>query len=168
MDVRGISLLSAASTNVNLFVPLFMLIFLVCGKSCSYSVFQSVHIVKYYADDQSPKSWFEFVAFSNFEVQFKMDTGAEVNVIPKKLLDTVFVKQYAVEPTSILLEVYGGALLRPIGVINIPNCTLNNISLDLQFVIADVESVPLLGQAACEGFQLVNRTSRSQSCHTSH
>jgi len=58
-----------------------------------------------------------------------------------------------------VLEIYGGALLRPIGTIKL-NCVFNNIEQNLCFVVADVESVPLLGLLSCEKFGLVKCTPR--------
>ena len=110
--------------------------------------------------------WSEFIDMRSGEVEVKMDTGAEVNVMPKKLLDKLLGKNYLLEPTPIVLEVYGGSLLRPMGTISIPNCKLNNRILTLEFVVADVESVPLLSLQACEDFGLVNRVTRTKNLHS--
>ncbi|KAK3930828.1 hypothetical protein KUF71_024185 [Frankliniella fusca] len=120
------------------------------------------------------KSWFEIVHYNDIKIQFKMDTGAEVNIMPKKVLDKIFDNNYKVRPTSIILEAFGGNLLRPMGTITLENCCLNDISLNLDFVVADVESVPLLSLNACEDFGLIKRinsnnriTSTSKICKVS-
>ncbi|KAJ1525507.1 hypothetical protein ONE63_010315 [Megalurothrips usitatus] len=101
----------------------------------------------------------EDTQIASYDVEFKMDTGAEVNVMPKRVLDRIYNGSYVLQPTDIVLEVYGGTLLRPIGTITISDCTLNDRSLSLQFVVADVESVPLLGLPSCEEYGLITRSS---------
>lgn len=127
----------------------------------------SVPIINIDPETVNLKVWTELVLMNNHYVEFKMDTGAEVDVIPKKVLDKLFQKNYKLQPTEIILEVYGGALLRPIGTIDV-NCVLNNIELKLSFVVADVESVPLLGLESCERFGLVKRTPRVHSVKVNH
>jgi hypothetical protein len=123
--------------------------------------FQNVSTFPVEPDHYSSKMWTEFVKTSAGIIEFKMDTGAEVNVLPKKLLHKMYGNNFQLNPTPIVLEVYGGSLLRPVGSIVIPNCKLNNISLDLEFIVADVESVPLLSLQSCENFKLVKRTTSS-------
>ncbi|KAK3920482.1 hypothetical protein KUF71_009753 [Frankliniella fusca] len=105
----------------------------------------------------SSKMWAEYVECDFGSIQVKLDTGAEVNVMPKRLLDKVRGRVYVLKPTPIVLEVYGGALLRPLGTIIFQNCVLNNTSLDLEFIVADVESVPLLCLDAVERYGLITR-----------
>lgn len=103
------------------------------------------------------KMWAEFIECEFGSIQVKLDTGAEVNVMPKRLLDKLLHRNYVLKPTPIVLEVYGGALLRPLGTFTLHKCTLNNIELDLEFLVADVESVPLLSLEAIEQYGLINR-----------
>ncbi|KAK3913123.1 Lysylphosphatidylglycerol biosynthesis bifunctional protein LysX [Frankliniella fusca] len=105
----------------------------------------------------SSKMWAEYVECDFGSIQVKLDTGAEVNVMPKRLLDKVRGRVYVLKPTPIVLEVYGGALLRPLGTIIFQNCVLNNTSLDLEFIVADVESVPLLCLGAVERYGFITR-----------
>ncbi|KAK3911866.1 hypothetical protein KUF71_004546 [Frankliniella fusca] len=105
----------------------------------------------------SSKMWAEYVECDFGSIQVKLDTGAEVTVMPKRLLDKVRGRVYVLKPTPIVLEVYGGALLRPLGTIIFQNCVLNNTSLDLEFIVADVESVPLLCLDDVERYGLITR-----------
>lgn len=128
---------------------------------------KSVHALKFYTDPERnhSKSWMEFVRVGDANIEFKLDTGAEVNVIPKRLLDRILGKSYVLKPTSIILQLYGGHLLRPVGVISFSDCALNGVSLNLEFVVADVESVPLLGLSACEDFGEIKRLSKRKNAY---
>lgn len=120
------------------------------------------------SDKLSPKMWAEYIEFEFGRVQIKLDTGAEVNVMPKCLLDKLIGKNYKLKPTPIILEVYSGARLRPLGSITFDNCTLNGISIALDFIVAEVESVPLLSLEACEQYNLINRVINKSSKPTSN
>ena len=129
------------------------------------TIVKSVHAMKFYAEPEEHhcKSWTEFVRIGDAKVEFKLDTGAEVNAIPKRLLDRILGKNYVLKPTSIILELYGGHLLRPVGVISFSECELNGVALNLEFIVADVESVPLLGLSACEDFGVIKRLSKRKN-----
>ncbi len=166
------TLLISVAIRTNALFLLWTLIFslTLIHQLCNLNVvLKSIHSIKYHVDPEHlfSKAWFELVNIGNMEVQFKMDTGAEVNIMPKKLLDKMFNKNYKLRPTSIVLEAFGGTLLRPVGLITLYNCQLNNIRLDLEFVVADVESVPLLSLNACEDFGLVNRVNSKVKTSTS-
>jgi len=44
------------------------------------------------------KTWTELIVINNCYVKFRMDTGAEVDVIPKSVLDRLFQKKYSLQP----------------------------------------------------------------------
>ncbi|KAK3918580.1 Retrovirus-related Pol polyprotein from transposon 17.6 [Frankliniella fusca] len=92
-------------------------------------------------DQLSPKMWAEYIEFEFGLVQIKLDTGAEV---------------------------YCGARLRPLGSTIFENCKLNKISLALEFIVAEVESVPLLSLEACEQYKLINRVINKSIKHISN
>lgn len=51
-------------------------------------------------------AWYENVEICNNSIKFKLDTGAQVNVIPHKLLRKL--RKIELEKTNVILEAFGG------------------------------------------------------------
>nr|XP_022907482.1 uncharacterized protein K02A2.6-like [Onthophagus taurus] len=102
------------------------------------------------------KEWIETIEVENNPVEFKIDTGAEVNILPKEGIKSW--KKQKMEKTGIILEAYGGKKYKPIGIVNM-NCRFKHIVKNISFVIVDIKSKPTLGLEACELFELVKLAS---------
>lgn len=103
---------------------------------------------------KSKPIWREDLRVKNECIAFKVDTGSDVTVLPKRLLAAV-APDCALSESKTLLRAFGGALVRPIGVCVLP-CFLNGKKKFIEIEIVDFETVPLLGLTACIQFDLVD------------
>ena len=81
-------------------------------------------------------------------LSFKLDTGAEVNVLPLSLY-----KQMRLAPflsTSTVLRGFGNALIKPLGTVDIIVCDRTGRKFSLIFFVTDIIHTPILGEHACE------------------
>lgn len=101
------------------------------------------------------KAWFATLGVNGHDVSFKLDTGAEANVISAKSLKQL---DYGagLEPTKTKLTSYGGSKLSPLGKV-ILTCAHDGKQQNLDFFVADVSSPPILGLEACVALGLVKR-----------
>lgn len=88
-------------------------------------------------------------------VSFKLDTGAEANVLPQTVADRL-PRQYGLEKTGTLLIAYGGARIRPKGVLSLPVRTQHK-QAQLKFFVTDASDTPLLGREACVELDLIRK-----------
>lgn len=111
--------------------------------------------------------WLHPLQVEGIEMNFKVDTGAEVNVIPSNVLNQIKQK-YELETTNMVLEAYGGQRLVPVGVVYL-NCKNTNMlksegrlgqDIILPFAVLKVNNVtdkfkPILGLSSCIKLGLV-------------
>ncbi|CAL1280429.1 unnamed protein product [Larinioides sclopetarius] len=91
-----------------------------------------------------------------FEVDFKLDTGAEVNILPLYVLNVVKVKPKLCE-TNLSLTAFGDFKLKPEGTLII-NCSTSKLkNIPLQFYVVNVKSKPILGLKGCIELKLLER-----------
>lgn len=88
---------------------------------------------------------------SKSPVKFKLDTGAEANILPQRLYHRLSNKPDLVK-TQTILSAYGGQKLRPCGQIS---TSINSINVDLYVV--DVDSPAILGLNTCQELRLIER-----------
>lgn len=97
--------------------------------------------------------WTEKIKVINTEIYHKIDTGAEMNVMPlnivKDLLPTIELQQ-----TQVTLRAFGGQRIRPNGM-----CTLksvyNGMLRKIKYAVVDLNIMPILGLDACIAFKIV-------------
>ena len=85
-------------------------------------------------------------------VIFKLDTGAEVNVIPWNVFSGLGGK---LAQTTTRLTGYGNVAIQVKGESSL-KVTLNGEEFQLSFIIADVDGTPILGLKSCEMLNLVH------------
>uniref|UniRef100_A0A8D8RX22 Peptidase A2 domain-containing protein n=1 Tax=Cacopsylla melanoneura TaxID=428564 RepID=A0A8D8RX22_9HEMI len=103
------------------------------------------------------KNWYETILLDDtVETSIKIDTGAEANIIPRSVFDMLqAVTQSQLEPTNVRLEMFGGFIIKPDGVINL-KMNLNGICIyDKFYVVNKSKCKPILGCQACRKFQLI-------------
>jgi len=109
------------------------------------------------------KAWYTDVDIGNVTVKFKLDSGAEANILPldiyKSLQETV-----SMQPTSTMLVAYGGTKLRPEGLAKL-QCVTPKVQVCLPFYITRHSSIPILGKEACERMQLLKRVDTVLTTH---
>lgn len=87
--------------------------------------------------------WIESIKMNEKKVDSKIDTGAQTDVIPLKLLKKIAPKT-EIRATLITLRAFGGQKIKPTGM-----CTLllsfNGISFKKNFAVVDLDFVPIIG-----------------------
>ena len=86
-------------------------------------------------------------------VTYKIDTCAQVNVLPKKLFYFLS-NRPKLKPTAIKLTAYSGSNILVIGKC-IANMKLKNRSIPVLFIIAETSSSPILGLKTSENLNLI-------------
>ena len=107
-----------------------------------------------------PPGWFADIFLRGLKVQFKLDTGAEANVLPVEIYDKI-PGQKSLAKTKTTLMAYGGTRIVPLGTIALETSTTKR-SLELLFYVTDISTTPLLGRVACEALNLVCRVDNVQ------
>lgn len=100
-------------------------------------------------------AWYTDVDIGNVTVKFKLDSGAEANIIPLNIYKSLD-KTALLQPTSTILVAYGGTKLKPEGVANL-HCVTPKVQICLPFYITSHSSIPILGKEACERMRLLKR-----------
>lgn len=104
----------------------------------------------------SINSWFQSVNIGDHQVpiKFKLDTGADVNVLSRKMLSEVGIPESQLRDTKIVLEAFGGSVLKPLGVVPL-KVQCNNVEFTTDFIIVDKAVSPLLGLESCIKLNLI-------------
>lgn len=110
------------------------------------------NIAKNEAGFMSP--WLEKVDIGNKSVMFKIDTGAEIDVLPLSLVRELFPRA-EVKYTNITLKAFGGEKIKPVGMCYL-SCCFRNIALSLFIAVVDIDITPILGLTSCAKFGIVN------------
>lgn len=102
--------------------------------------------------------WNTTILLNNKPIKFKLDTGAEVNILPAHILETIAPDfQKRLRPTKIELESFGGFKIKPIGQITF-NVRIEYTHKAISFVVVRaIKAIPILGLQACVDLELVTR-----------
>ncbi|XP_061717535.1 uncharacterized protein LOC133525258 [Cydia pomonella] len=100
--------------------------------------------------------WSIVLNINSHNLRFKLDTGAEVNVLPLRYLSQVGLSKENLMVTTSRLHGYSGKNLEVLG-----KCFLKVVYKDnvyfLEFKVVDVPSSPVLGKYDCKVMNLVKR-----------
>ncbi|XP_055307026.1 uncharacterized protein LOC129571275 [Sitodiplosis mosellana] len=100
--------------------------------------------------------WMERLRINGQTVAFKIDTGAEMNVLPLHVFRRLmFGSNVELQPTDMTLRAFGGERIVPKGMCSLL-CSFKNITLRVVFAIVDLDVTPILGLATCTRFRIVN------------
>ncbi|KAL1460274.1 hypothetical protein WDU94_012195 [Cyamophila willieti] len=108
---------------------------------------------------QSVSSWYETILIENIKIPFKLDTGADVNVLPYSNY-LQLKNRYPVMPSNVVVKAYGGMRLKNLGYIRLRGICKKNTVFEADFLIVDdsqTKMVPILGIEACTTLNLINR-----------
>lgn len=102
-------------------------------------------------------NWLQKIKIDNYLIDFKLDTGADVNVIPLSIFNLIRrYKNYKLKPMSIQLEAYGGFQIKPIGCIEFLCESKHGFSLE-NFYVVDINSKPVLSGKSCVKMGFIKR-----------
>ena len=102
--------------------------------------------------ENSPDTASIKLKLTNKSVSFKLDTGAEVNVMPMKVFKTF--QQVELKPTEVRLISYTGQQLDVAGQAEF-ECSHKGKQSKLKFVVVKTNAVPLLGFRSCQELNLI-------------
>ena len=101
--------------------------------------------------------WQDCLIVNGVKCHFKLDTGADANVLPKRVVEKTGLF-HKIVPTSQPLRAFGGAKIMPLGTIQLSTvCPRTQITLLTHFYVTDTCDIPILGKNSCEQFKLVQR-----------
>lgn len=102
------------------------------------------------------ETWYTKLLINNVEVNFKLDTGAMVNILSLKTFNNLKIPQNVLKPTSVTLKAYTGDNVNVIGVCNI-KCMKDNRYHDVEFYVVNSNAESLLGLTTCTDLNLIKR-----------
>ena len=97
-------------------------------------------------------------------LQCKVDTGAQSNVLPVRLLRIIAPEKFdddgnpkleALEKNEAILSAYGGSIIKQLGTVNIP-CKYKEKKINCIFYVTDTTGPAILGLKACTALKLVS------------
>lgn len=109
--------------------------------------------IKRYVNNE--KFWCQSIKIGKKSINFKLDTGAEINTIPIQLLNE-FKTNSEIKPSAITLQAYFGQIVKPLGEIMLPLNVKGKIYNE-KFVVVKQNSKPLLGLITCVNLNLIKR-----------
>ena len=87
-------------------------------------------------------------------VKVKLDTGAEVNVMPKRVFDLIKDKKTLLSQTSTRLKGYGGNNIPVLGATKV-QCEVNSNTEEIQFYVVETASKTVLSLKTCKKLDLI-------------
>ena len=106
-------------------------------------------------DETLSNGWIVVMEVNNSIVDFKLDTGAQVNVLPKAVFDKL-TDRTKLLPNNVQLSSYSNNELNVCGR-SVLSVRLRGKIYKVLFYIVDTDRVPLLGLSTCIRLNLINR-----------
>ncbi|XP_029348394.1 uncharacterized protein LOC103308315, partial [Acyrthosiphon pisum] len=128
------------------------------GDLCLGAVFCNVSKCEKRKSSNAAVQWYEELQVQGKMIQFKLDTGAEANVIPLSVLNAVGLTPITVNRCKEKLVNYSGTDINALGKINLLCKIKSNDEQYLEFFVVNNENcVPILGLNSCVELKLINR-----------
>ena len=105
-------------------------------------------------DSVQDSPWTEKLTINNIPVTFKLDTGAQANIIPRNVFSTLQISQKNLQKVKVNLITYNGNVMNPDGKIDI-RCQIRNKTVTLPFYVTAKGSTPILGKQSCADLGLI-------------
>ena len=114
---------------------------------------KQVHV---FTVNDTESDWSVTLEMNGSDVTFKIDTGAQCNVIPKHLLQK-FSPKPKIKPATIKLSAYNGTSI-PVSGKCIGKLKLKDRTVNVLFIVVDSDSVPILGLNTSVKLNLIKQT----------
>ena len=105
--------------------------------------------------NDSKSDWSVTLDMNSTDVTFKIDTGAQCNVIPKSLLHKMS-PQPKLKPATIKLSAYNGNPI-PVAGKCIARIKHKGQTTPILFIVVDSDSIPILGLNTCDKLNLIKK-----------
>ena len=105
---------------------------------------------------KKPSAWFVNLGIQGGKLNVKLDTGAEVSVLPLQLYNELQIKP-PLKSTNIRLAAYGGTSITPAGTCKLTCSSPVQNKRDVKFYVASVQAQPILGLYDCIHLGLIKR-----------
>lgn len=103
----------------------------------------------------SKNVWEEIIMLESKKIKVRLDTGADVSVIPITIFNDINM-QFKVRPTEYRLKGFEGSEAKPVGIVNL-YCNFKGKEIYEDFVIVKGAKQVLLGGQACINLNLIKR-----------
>uniref|UniRef100_A0A1A8IVJ0 Peptidase A2 domain-containing protein n=1 Tax=Nothobranchius kuhntae TaxID=321403 RepID=A0A1A8IVJ0_NOTKU len=107
------------------------------------------------SDKNETNCWKETVTIRKVPIVFKLDTGADANVLPMQVYHKI-PGPVQLRSTKTVLIAFGGARISAEGIVSL-ECVTSKGSAVLDFLVSRQADKAILGGQACEELQLVKR-----------
>ena len=110
--------------------------------------------------------WQETLTVGGLPCTFKLDTGADANILPEQFVDKIQ-QSSNIKQTKQPLRAFGGSRIMPLGTIQLDTfCARTGLSCSTSFFVTDTNDIPILGKHSCEEFKLIQRIFTVDSVET--
>lgn len=101
--------------------------------------------------------WCKEVLINGCKLKLKLDSGADVNILPYHILKQCNIPYNTLRKCNIHLQAYGGFKIIPVGSVTVEVETGSKISLVDFIVVQNQTATPILGLQACLDLNLIKR-----------
>nr|XP_029713688.1 uncharacterized protein K02A2.6-like [Aedes albopictus] len=111
--------------------------------------------------DDDDGDWFEEATIDNMKIKFKLDCGAQCNVLPLKLAKKLTGKKLQKSKTKYIVS-YNGEKTKVEGDLTVAGI-VNKRKADLTFKVVALDVIPILGKKTCVDLQMIQRVNSISS-----
>lgn len=128
------------------------------GEGMKNSINNKMRVLRINSYRSVKEDWYHTMVIGDWPVKFKLDSGADVNCIPRDAVLKIAGKQYSSRVSKFRLEDYNGNAINNFGVINL-KCfnPINKTMKAINFVIVDSDREAILGRDCSVELKLIAR-----------
>lgn len=121
-----------------------------------FQQFMHIETIRINTIGTSPTSWSTTLIINNLEFVFKLDTGADANILPIMYFNKLKLPHSVIKPQKITLKSYTGDKINILGACWL-DCIINNNKHKIQFFVSQSKAQALLGLTTCINLNLIKR-----------